>query len=161
MPFSSEPAFLSGLSGTSAFVSYLRLQNTIEFLSVVHQASVNGERRNLKESHSNAVTHGWFLMLIRSLDRIWFRNSWMLSGILTVILSCVCGFFCAFFFVFKKQQKQTKLPKILWLKCPFLFPLPFLFVFMYSLPPWFPHLVSGLMDCVLFGLPSRTLDLIG
>lgn len=70
MPFSSEPAFLSGLSGTSAFVSYLRLQNTIEFLSVVHQASVNGERRNLKESYSNAVTYGWFLMLIRSLDRI-------------------------------------------------------------------------------------------
>lgn len=69
MPFSNEPAFLSGLSGTSAFVSYLRLQNTIEFLSVVHQASVNGER-NLKESHSNAVTHGWFLILIRSLDRI-------------------------------------------------------------------------------------------
>lgn len=111
MPFSSEPAFLSGLSGTSAFVSYLRLQNTIEFLSVVHQASVNGERRNLKESHSNAVTHGWFLMLIRSLDRIWFRNSWMLSGILTVILSCVCGFFCAFFLFLKNNKSKQNCQK--------------------------------------------------
>lgn len=161
MPFSNEPAFLSGLSGTSAFVSYLRLQNTIEFLSVVHQASVNGER-NLKESHSNAVTHGWFLILIRSLDRIWFRNSWMLSGILTVILSCICGFFCVFFFLnlFLKnnKSKQNCQKSFDWNA---LFPLPFLFVFVCSLPPWFPHLFSGLMDCVSFGLPSRTLDLIG